>query len=181
MTIAEMRERVRRIKEGFQPEVLRCMDANKHEMVISVREQLYSGIDGNGAYLSPDYSTDPFFQNPRAGYYDSDAEMFVPCYRHPERYIAWKERITPPRASDRLELPARPTGVPNLFIVGTFHTSIAARATGNGVTIFTDGWDEGPAVEAKYGSQIFALSPQAVAHFNREFLWSWLFRWRDSL
>ena len=40
-----MRERIRRTKEGIQPEILRCMDGNKHEMVVSVREQLYSGID----------------------------------------------------------------------------------------------------------------------------------------
>lgn len=176
-----MRERVRRIKEGFEPEVLRCMDANKHEMVISVREQLYSGVDGRGAYLSPDYSSDPWFQSHRAGYYDDNAGMFVSCYLHPERYIEWKQRITPPQASERLGLAPRPTGVPNLFIVGTFHMSITAHATGQGVQIGTEGWDEGPSVESKYGSQIFALTPDAVAHFNREFLWNWLYSWRDSL
>ncbi len=176
-----MRERIRTIKDGFEGEVLRCMDENSHEMTFSVREQLYSGIDGNGVPLSPSYSDDPYFREPRAGFYDEEADHWVPCFMHPERYIAWKQRITPPLAGERLGLPARPTGVPNLFIVGTFHTSIQARASSNGVQIFTEGWDQGPLVEAKYGSQIFALTEQAVAHFNREFLWRWLYQWRDSL
>jgi hypothetical protein len=49
------------------------------------------------------------------------------------------------------------------------------------ISYFTFGWDEGPAVERKYGSQIFALSEPAVAHFNDNFLWPWLRDWFDSL
>ena len=46
MNFVEMRERVRLIKDGFQGQVLDCMGQNSHEMVVSVREQLYSGVDG---------------------------------------------------------------------------------------------------------------------------------------
>lgn len=172
-----MRERIRRIKDGFEGEVVKCMGNNSHEMAVSVREQLYSGIDGNGAPLSPSYSNDPWFQNPRAGFFDESAQMFVSCYLHPERYVEWKMRITPPEASSRLKLPARGSDTPNLFIVGTFHGSIDARATGKGVEIFTAGWDEGPSVERKYGSQIFGLSEPAVAHFNTNYLLPWLRAW----
>ena len=56
MTIAEVRDKIQRIKDGIEPEVLQCMDANANEMAVSVREQLYSGIDGRGAPLSPSYS-----------------------------------------------------------------------------------------------------------------------------
>ena len=181
MTIAEMRERVRRIKEDFVPEVVKCMDENRHELTMSVREQLYSGIDGRGAPLSPSYSSDPYFRDKRAGFFDEEADHWVSCFMHPERYIAWKQRITPPEASDRLGLPARNPDTPNLFIVGTFHSSISARGTSRGVEIFTFGWDEGPAVERKYGSQIFALSEPAVAHFNHNFLLPWLRAWVESL
>lgn len=174
-----MRDKISRMKAQIQPEIVRCMDDNRSEMTMSVREQLYSGIDGRGAPLSPSYSADPFFQQKRAGYYDNEAGMFVPCYLHPERYSEWKQRITPPEASDRLGLPARDVDIPNLFIVGTFHQSIDARGTTNGVEIFTSGWDEGPAVERKYGSQIFGLSDPAVAHFNKNFLMPWLFRWYE--
>ena len=177
MTIADMRAKVQRIKEGIEPEVLQCMDTNANEMAVSVREQLYSGIDGDGRPLSPSYSSDPWFTNRRAGFYDVEYEMWIPCYMHPERYVAWKEHITPPMPSQRLGLPARDIDTPNLFIVGTFHGSISARGTSRGVEIFTFGWDEGPAVERKYGSQIFGLSEPAVAHFNKNFLLPWLKSW----
>jgi len=181
MTIAEVRDKVQRIRNGFQDEVLKCMGDNGNEMVVSVREQLYSGVDGNNVPLSPKYSEDPYFQRKGAGYYDEQRSMWVPCYQHPERYAEWKRRITPPEASDRLNLPARDWDTPNLFIVGTFHSSISARATTRGVEIFTFGWDEGPAVERKYGSQIFALSDPAVAHFNENFLWPWLKAWIETV
>lgn len=181
MNIKEMRERIGRVKDGIRPEILQCMGDNRHEMVVSVREQMYSGVDGRDAPLSPSYSQDPYFREPRAGFFDEDAGQWVPCFMHPERYIAWKMRITPPEASQRLGLPARGSDTPNLFIVGTFHGSVDARATQQGVEIFTFGWDEGPAVERKYGSQIFALGNPAVGHFNENFLWPWLRRWYQSV
>lgn len=181
MNIKEMRARVRSVKDGIQPEILRCMDSNRLEMVEDVREQLYSGIDGRGAPLSPSYSQDPYFRERRAGYFDHEADQWVSCFMHPERYIAWKRRITPPVAGERLSLPARSDDVPNLFIIGTFHGSIKAEASTRGVQIFTSGWDEGPMVERKYGSQIFALSDPAVGHFNENHLWPWLRQWYERL
>ena len=176
-----MRERIRRTKEGIQPEILRCMDGNKHEMVVSVREQLYSGIDGRGAPLSPSYSQDPYFRDHRSGFFDEESDNWVSCFMRPDLYIEWKQRITPPVDSGRLGLPARSIDQPNLFIFGTFHSSIDARAVSKGIEIFTFGWDGGPQVERKYGSQIFALSSQAVAHFNTNYLMPWLRRWFMSL
>lgn len=176
-----MRERIRRTKEGIQPEILRCMDGNKHEMVLSVREQLYSGIDGRGAPLSPSYSQDPYFRDHRAGFFDEESDNWVSCFMRPDLYIEWKQRITPPEASQRLGLPARSSDTPNLFIIGTFHGTIDAKASPHGVEIFTFGWDKGPIVERKYGSQIFALSEPAVCHFNDNFLWPWLRKWYDRL
>ena len=181
MTIEEVRERVRRMKDGFQQQVLDCMADNSHDMVLSVREQLYSGLDGNGTSLSPSYDSDPYFTDPHAGYFDEERGHWVNCYLHPERYIAWKQRITPPESGQRLNLPPRPSTVPNLFIVGTFHMSISSRPTSRGVEIFTSGWDSGPLVERKYGSQIFKLTDNAVQHFNESFLWPWLKSWMQSL
>lgn len=181
MTVSEMREKIRRTKENIEPEIVRCMGDNSHEMVVSVREQLYSGIDGRGAPLSPSYSSDPYFREPRAGFFDEEADRWVSCFMRPDLYVAWKMRITPPEASQRLGLPARDSDTPNLFIVGTFHGSIDGRPTSSGVEIFTSGWPEGPAVERKYGSQIFALSDPAVGHFNEHFLWPWLRAWYLSV
>ena len=181
MTIQEMRDKIRRVKENFTSEIVKCMDANKHEMVVSVREQLYAGIDGRDAPLSPSYSTDPYFQHHNAGFFDETADHWVSCYLRPDLYIAWKQRITPPEASQRLGLPARSPDQPNLFIIGTFHSSIDAQAISQGVQIFTFGWDEGPAVERKYGSQIFGLSSMGVRHFNTNFLLPWLKQWYLSV
>ena len=181
MNIKEMREKIRRTNENAQSEILRCMDTNRHEMVVSVREQLYSGIDGRGAPLSPSYSQDPYFHHHNAGFFDDTAGAWVSCYLHPERYIEWKQRSTPPEASQRLGLPARSSDTPNLFIIGTFHGSIDAKASQHGVEIFTFGWDQGPLVERKYGSKIFALSQPAVGHFNENFLWPWLRRWYQNV
>lgn len=181
MTIKEVSERIRKANAGIREEIVKCMGENSREMVASVREQLYSGVDGNDAYLSPTYENDPYFREKRAGFYDEDAGQYVSCYLHPERYIAWKMRITPPEAGRKLGLPARPAEVPNLFIFGTFHGSIDGRPTERGVEIFTSGWTEGPEVERKYGSQIFGLGPHAVAHFNETFLWPWLISWLEEL
>lgn len=177
-----MRDKIGRAKEGIRGEVLKCMDANKGDMTASVREQLYSGIDGDDNHLSPSYLSDPYFrENPRAGFFDEEAGHYVNCFMHPERYLAWKRRITPPIPGERLGLPPRPDDVPNLFIIGTFHGSISARATSGGVEIFTHGWQEGPAVEAKYGSQIFGLSTPAVGRFNEDILMPWLRRWMEGV
>jgi len=181
MTIQEMRDRIRAARDGIRPEIARCMDENRHDMVESVREQLYSGIDGNGAPLYPSYSDDPYFRQANAGYYDDDIGHWVSCFLHPERYVAWKMRITPPKAGDKLNLPPRGADTPNLFIVGTFHGSITAKPTPNGVEIFTQGWDGGPAVERKYGPMIFGLSEPAVGHFNAVYLMPALRRWYDGL
>lgn len=181
MTIGEMRDRVRAIREGFEDEVLRCMDENRYEMVLDVREQLYSGVDGEDKPLSPSYSADPWFREPRAGFFDEDSGRWVSCFMRPELYVEWKRRITPPEPGQRTGLPARQADQPNLFIVGTFHGSIDAKATSKGVEIFTFGWYEGPAVERKYGSQIFGLGTAATGHFNETFLLPWLRRWLEGL
>lgn len=176
-----MRERVRRIKDGFQPQVLKCMAENRSQAVFAVREQLYSGIDGEDKPLEPNYMNDPWFEHHRAGYYDEESEQWVSCFMHPERYVEWKERITPPQPSDALGLPARDKDTPNLFIIGTFHGSISSNPTPKGIEIFTKGWDEGPAVEAKYGSQIFGLGTAGTGYFNKNYLWPWLKQWIGAL
>jgi len=158
---------------GLESQVAKCMDANQRKMLDAVREQLYSGISGDGESLSPLYSNDrAFFDDPRR------AGRF---YRRPDLYIDWKMQITPPRAGSMLGLPPRDPEQPNLWIDGTFHRSITTMATRRGVQVYSEGFDKGPQIEAKYGSKIFGLSPQAVAWFNGHVLMPWLIDWRDTL
>lgn len=147
------------ISDAFEDAVVECMDDNKDDVVEMVREQLYSGLDGKGSYLSPTYSQDPYFQ-----------EMPGHWYGRSEQYRSWKEVITPPAESWMLFLPPRPVDVPNLFIVGTFHASIRANMQGPMLHVFTSGFAEGPAIERKYGEDIFMPGEVARAYFNENYL-----------
>ena len=78
--------------DGFEDAVLACLETNKGVVEDIVQEQLYSGVDGNGNYLSPTYDDDPYFKTPE----------------HSRWYKNWKERITPPIQGEMLFLPPRP-------------------------------------------------------------------------
>lgn len=154
---------IQTISDTFEDAVLQCMDQHKFDVTELVREQLYSGVDGNGAYLSPTYSQDPWFNSGEAGWWEGQAEQ----------YRKWKEHITPPETSELLHLPPRPVDVPNLFITGEFHRSIQAELQ-LGLHIYTFGFYDGPAIERKYGEQILMPGERARVFFNEQWLKPWL-------
>ena len=41
------------ISDTFEDAVVQCMDDNREVVADMIREQLYSGVDGKGNYLSP--------------------------------------------------------------------------------------------------------------------------------
>lgn len=141
------------VAEGLEGSVLSCMKENAGIVVNLVREQLYSGRDGSGEYLSPSYDNDPYFQEEG------------PWQGRASAYKEWKKRITPPQTGLITGLSARPDDIPNLFISGTFHNSIKSKDAGDGLDIVTDGFKEGPAIERKYGADIFNLSDTSLEWF----------------
>lgn len=147
---------IHRIADGFEKTVTQTMEEHSYDMAFCVKEQLYSGVDGEGRKLRPTYDDDPYFDQPG------------PWKGRSSDYKKWKESITPPEASDILHLPPRPVNVPNLFIDGTFYRSILARKSGDGIQIYTSGFRDGPVIESKYGDNIFRMGEQAVGYFNRE-------------
>ena len=153
---------IRTIADGIEDECIKCLEENTEVVADCIKEQLYSGLDGDGDYLNPTYDNDPFFNE--EGVWKGRAEM----------YKRWKERITPPIASNMLNLLPRPTEVPNLFITGTFHDSIKAIRNGDVLTITTSGFRDGPIIERKYGNQIFAMGESAKEYFNLFHLRPWL-------
>lgn len=153
------------ISDTFEDAVVQCMDDNREVVADMIREQLYSGVDGKGNYLSPTYSQDPYFQ-----------EMPGHWYGRSEQYRTWKEVITPPESSMMLGLPPRPVDVPNLFIVGTFHASIRAEIRTPMLHIFTSGFADGPQIERKYGEDIFMPGEVARAYFNENYLKPYLLK-----
>ena len=152
------------IASGFEDGALGCLDEHHIEIGNLVREQLYSGLDGNESSLEPSYTDDPFFDQP--GRWHGD----------PDGYIEWKERITPPESGRILHLPARHRDIPNLFITGRFHESILVSAYNGSVFVDTVGFNDGPEIVRKYGEKILGLGATARSHIVLTMLAPWFER-----
>ena len=161
MTITEVADIIGRIADGFEESCKRCLWDNQGVVYLCVTEQLYSGLDGDGNYLTPNYDDDPFFNEP--GFWHNRAED----------YKAWKRSITPPKMSKELGLDARPDNVPNLFIDGTFYSQINTRQIEYGLEI-DPGSGKGVEIVEKYGDQILSLTPTAITYFNDSVLLPWI-------
>lgn len=158
MDIKSVYDIIHNISEGFEANALQCL-ANQSSVVVDlIKEQIYSGVDGDGEYLSPTYDDDPFFEEP--GYW----------YHRAKDYKAWKYHITKPVVSPRLMLSPRPVEVPNLYIDGTFFGEIRAAMQGDMLEV-SPGNGNGPAIKEKYGDKLFMLGTDAVEWFNLEFMW----------
>lgn len=153
MGIEEVAGIIHKIAGGFEEACMRCLDDNSGTVILAVTEQLFSGLDGEGEYLSPTYDNDPYFEEPGEWYHRSDD------------YKAWKRILTPPAVSSMLGLPGRPSEVPNLFIDGTFYSDITARRSGDVLGI-DPGNRDGPDIVEKYGEQILTMGPTATGYFN---------------
>ncbi len=157
MGIKEVADIIGKIADGFNETCLKCLDDNKGVIVQAIREQLYSGLDGEGRHLSPTYDDDPYFEEKGQWYHRS------------KDYRRWKAAITPPVSGTMLGLPPRPDEVPNLFIDGTFYVSIAAVRHGD-LLQTVSGSKSSPDIIKKYGDRILNLGPTAVEYFNLKYL-----------
>lgn len=164
MELSEVDRIITKIADGFGRACLDCMHANPVQFKKAVEEQLYSGLDGEGHYLSPDYDNDPFFDRVKWFHWENGK-----IYHGAAGYKQWKRDITPPKGSELIGLPPRPDNVPNLFIDGTFYDTITARAASDGVEIGTDS-ETGSEIEGKYGSQIFGMADKSKEWYNRTFM-----------
>lgn len=161
-SIDEVYEVIHKINTGIKRECLACMEDNSNVIESLIREQLYSGMNGKERLLRPYYDNDPYFNEPG------------PWFHRAKSYKKWKNDITPPIESEVLFLPPRPVEVPNLYITGKFHDSIQARLSGEVMEIKTIGFNEGPDIEKKYGSEIFELGDTAKKYFSERILRPWL-------
>lgn len=157
MGIEEMAKIISKIAAGFEGACMDCLESNRGIVLQAVREQLYSGLDGEGRPLSPSYDNDDYFDEPSFWYHRS------------ADYKAWKRSITPPISGTMLGLPPRADEVPNLFINGKFYSEINSYRQEDAL-IVDPGSGRGPAIVEKYGDQILAPGPTAVEFFNAKFL-----------
>lgn len=158
MDIQRVYDIIHKIAEGFEENAMQCLSDHSGNIVLDIREQIYSGQNGKGEHLSPTYDSDPYF------------EKKGPWYHRAQEYKAWKNTIKPPVGSTLLGLPPRPDNVPNLFISGKFHSEITATRRGD--MLYVDpGNGDGPDIVAKYKASLLDIGDSAVVYFNREYMW----------
>lgn len=109
------------------------------------REQMLEGKRRDGNDISPSYFEDPWFKSIESA----------------TAYSEWKDRITPH--------PKRKKGVPNLFIVGTFHKSITLNLTGESLK-FHSTFAAAADIERKFTGMIYSLNVEKRTVYVREFL-----------
>ncbi len=160
----KLRKVIHGIASSFEESAVGCLDAHHIEIGGLVREQLYSGLDGDENSLRPTYTDDPFFDLPTRWQGD------------PDGYIEWKEKITPPETSRVLHLHARHRDTPNLIITGRFYESIFVSAHNGSVFIDTVGFVDGPDIVRKYGENILGLGATARSYVVQSILTPWLER-----
>lgn len=154
-TIKEVQERLHRLITGFEQAATDVIQQNEDIFPRYIRDQLYSGLDGNEKELRPNYLNDPYFRTK----YGSQGLYMA------KQYASWKEGITPPMQSQLLGFRPRPYKVPNLFIDGTFHRSIDTTYIQGGVRIGSAGCTFASDIEQKYHESIYAVSRTARKHF----------------
>lgn len=157
MGINEVVNIIGKIADGLEEACMRCLNENSGAVLALIREQLYSGQDGEGKLLSPSYDDDPYFEEEGDWYHRSGD------------YKAWKYSITPPETSRTLRLPPRPYNVPNLWIDGTFYGEITATRRSD-MLVVDPGNGNGPDIVDKYGDVILDMGPMAVEYFNATFM-----------
>lgn len=151
----EFREYVNRWKkfsDNLEKVLVKKMHDDGPQFEEYIREQLYSGVDGNENALKPGYMQDPYFNE------------FKDPVKAATAYKNWKTKIQPPKPS-YLGFSARNNNTPNLIIRGDFYSSITAIPITEGVRIVSFGVEFGTDIERKYGSQIFKISNKAGSHY----------------
>jgi hypothetical protein len=107
------------------------------------KEQLLEGKLSTGMDITPSYLSDPYFKTPAAA----------------QKYSDWKDKITPN--------PKRGKGVPNLFIIGSFHNSISMEIKKDSYEILSDYKDAGD-IMSKFTENIFGLDEEKAEQLIEE-------------
>lgn len=152
MEFREYINRWKKLADNLEKQLVNKMHQDLPQFEEYIREQLYSGLDGNERPLTPGYMDDPYF------------DSFKNPKKAAEDYKNWKTKIQRPKPS-YLGFSARNNNTPNLIIRGDFYSSITAIPMSDGIRIETLGVSFGSDIEKKYGSQIFKISDKAGSHY----------------
>lgn len=130
--VREVYRKLKAAKEVLNTTAENAIDLTKEIYTRENTEQMLEGKNRYGEDLSPSYLNDPYFKSKESA----------------QRYSDWKDRITPN--------PKRKKGVPNLYIVGTYHKSITSRVI-NGRIVVESTFDAANKIENKYNG-LYGLS-----------------------
>lgn len=134
-TVGEMKDRWVSFQETETSIAGSIITENSDSVLDLIRGQLLEGKDGNGDYLYPTYSTDPYFKSTEAA----------------TNYAKWKKDLFPGN---------RPEDVPNLIIRGDFHQAIVLSVSGDQVN-YSNTVKFSQSVLEKFGDQILGLMPES--------------------
>lgn len=154
MTLEEYARCWKKLADGIQPMIRDKMEKDAPQFEEYVREQLYSGVDGDEESLTPKYSQDPYFKT-------AYGKNWKP---HAIGYMKWKRKIQPP-APSYLGFRPRSMDTPNLIIRGDFYSSITAIPVKDGIMITSQGVSFSADIEAKYTPRIYKISNKAKKHY----------------
>lgn len=121
-----------------------------------VREQLYSGVNGDEESLKPTYSQDPYFKENFGRNWKKRAKA----------YAKWKKSIQPP-ARSYLGFRPRAMDTPNLIIRGDFYSSITAIPTKDGLMVTSEGVSFATDIERKYTPAIYKIGDKARRRYTK--------------
>lgn len=111
------------------------------ELLDAQRNQLLEGKLSTGLDITPSYLDDPFFKSRESA----------------QRYSNWKDKITPN--------PKRKKGTPNLYIIGTLHSSISVALTAKSA-VFDLAFKK-PDIISKFTENILGLNEEKAAEYSQ--------------
>ena len=144
-TIRAFKSRLLTLKKKTEEVAATSIQKTRSNLVSLNREQMLEGKRRDGKDISPSYFEDPWFKSVESA----------------KAYSDWKDSITPNSK--------RKKGVPNLFIIGTFHNSITIDVTGESIKFNSDFYAAAD-IERKFTGMIYSLNVEKRTVYVREFL-----------
>lgn len=154
MTLDEYSKSWKKLADGLEDVLVNQLHGETNLMEEFVREQLYSGVNGDEERLTPKYSEDPYFKE----VYGKNWKKYA------TNYAKWKKKIQPP-ARSYLGFRPRAMDTPNLIIRGDFYSSITAIPVKDGVMVSSEGVLFAADIERKYTPRIYKISNKARKHY----------------
>ena len=164
-TIAGITKKFTSYADGFNNEINKAVKENVDIIRELQLDQFASGLDNIGKPLYPNYDNDPYFAE-KASRMNARQKVKTTAKTLSDAYKKWKWDIRP--QAQLVPFPQRSISMPNLYINGTFWSTVYAKAVKDGWEIGGT-WEATSEMEAKYRT-LFGLSPESKNYFINNIL-----------